>query len=856
MKKITLLLLLVSLSLMSFAKLSPVIPSGSGSATDPYLIGTSAEMVWFLSITGFDTYHRYYELTADIDLAPGIIGTDYTPMMTIFYGYLDGKGHTISNYEIKYTTFKAEVGLIARLGMGSITNLVVKNATVSSLGNYVGSVVGQAMNNVSMTNIYVINSAVSGGSYVGGVMGKSGLSNTLKNYFVYNSTISGTSDYVAGVVGYLSSSLQNVMCAFSTVVGANNSVGGVAGRIDSGRILTNGFNYGGSVSGGGTFVGGVIASSFTPSLNLFSAQVSINATDQAEALLNSKGSLVGIQTLEPSSYYAYDTMDDQIEAIGKHEYAANGPEPTTWGRSTYDLTHDGGNTNLDFNNADIYQSDRLYPCIRSFTFDESNAPIDVLNYARLAASPVILTNGDHSYSAVTNNVILGGSGTLFNVQWESSNPAILVVNGQVGEVKASGTVTLTASIGTYSKSYTLTLDVPLPKWKADIEENSLYAILTNFESVRSNDTIEVEVGSQVKAVLSLLTSHFDATLFDIVAIKKDIDGKDVFVPMTNGVNDTVIFTMPDTTVRITTLVNLTGSDSIPHQLDYLELHEGSSLINKPNDGAITIDNHIMYKRTFTSNTWHSISFPFTVNRVTVLEDGVEYDITPCASATDALGNYYLKYIANGVAHAEYASSWQFETTIQKNKPYIIAFPHTYYDGKEITFYGDAQTINDASNLFITSSDGASQIYDYYANTSFNTQIIQDPYLLNATGALFEKSAGSYVLNPFMSYVHSVLEAEQTASSPSKISFNDLLNPRTISTSENDVLNETNLSIEIQNHVLTLSSDINQQVDLYTIMGQKVISLQIQEDIFSEIRLLSGIYVIRSISNKPQIIVIK
>lgn len=857
MKKITLFLFLVSLSLMGFAKITPVTPSGSGTSGDPYLIGTSAEMVWFLDITGFNSYQKYYELSADIDLAPGVIGSDYTPRMATFYGTFDGKGYTISNYEIAYATATNQVGLIGNLAMGAFSNVVVKNAQVSSLGDFVGGIIGECGNGTTVNNLRIMNSTVSGDDYVGGISGRMRNTNLLESCFVYGCTVTATSTYAAGITPYAPSChFKNIMGAYNTISAAGNYAGGLLGYIGS-KIVTNGFNYGGSVSGG-THVGGVVAYGTGASVNLFSAQVSINAADQAEATANKRGSVVGTQNLNSSSYYVYDISNDQFDAIGSGPSSANPAEPASWAVSVYDLTHDGGGQNFDFGSGPITVSTRLFPLIPTFLYDAFSPSVDVQNYARLAVSPVILDASDTSYDNVTTDVILGGvNNSVFSgLTWTSSDPNILTINGQNGEVKSSGTVTLTASINGYSLAHTLTVNIPAAKWKVDIEENSLYNILTNYESVRSNDTIAVEVGAEVKAVLNLQTSDFNANLFDVIAVKKDVNGHDIFIPMTSGTNDTVIFTMPDTTVRITTLIDITSSDSIPHQLDYLELHNGASLVNTPSDGSITIDNHIMYKRSFSSSTWYSISFPFTVNRVTVLEAGVEYDILPCANSTDVNGNYYLKYIADGVAHADYASSWQFETTIQKNKAYIIAFPHSYYDGKEITFYGNAQTINDASNLFVISSDGASQSYDYHPNTSFNTQIIENPFLLNGEGTFFEKSSGNVVLNPLMCYVHSVEGGAQSSSGPNKISFNDLLNSRELPTVVDSSTEISTFDYSISGHVLTLSSAINQEVSVYTIKGQKVISLEMQEGILSEIKLVSGTYILHPQNNKSQIIIIQ
>ena len=73
-------------------------PEGTGTAADPYKIGTPAQLAWFASVvngtqTGAEkNAAACAKLTADIDMG----AYTYTPMET-FSGTFDGNGHTIRN---------------------------------------------------------------------------------------------------------------------------------------------------------------------------------------------------------------------------------------------------------------------------------------------------------------------------------------------------------------------------------------------------------------------------------------------------------------------------------------------------------------------------------------------------------------------------------------------------------------------------------------------------------------------------------------------------------------------------------------------------------------------------------------
>ena len=134
---------------------------GSGTAADPYIIETPAELQ---SVQ--NNLAAYYVLGADIDLSGGFtpIGSTSTP----FIGHFDGKGYTISNWKTILTGEKQ--GLFC-LGSGAtVTNINLNNFNVE-LGRYSGlfSMVSRS-SDVEVSYIHVSDSIITGETTHNGVI--------------------------------------------------------------------------------------------------------------------------------------------------------------------------------------------------------------------------------------------------------------------------------------------------------------------------------------------------------------------------------------------------------------------------------------------------------------------------------------------------------------------------------------------------------------------------------------------------------------------------------------------------------------------------------------------------------------
>ncbi len=147
-----------------------------GSAENPYLIGSAAELKTLSALTsglnGDDTgigaqsfAGKCFALSDDIesvgDLSP--IGAAGTP----FSGYFSGNDHTIEGLNIN--TGADDTGMFGYLVGATVTNLHIDAAYV--FGNaYIGIVAGRAIDS-TVSNIVITNSTLSAVSNAGGIVG-------------------------------------------------------------------------------------------------------------------------------------------------------------------------------------------------------------------------------------------------------------------------------------------------------------------------------------------------------------------------------------------------------------------------------------------------------------------------------------------------------------------------------------------------------------------------------------------------------------------------------------------------------------------------------------------------------------
>lgn len=184
-------------------------PGGSGTQTDPYQIGSGAELAWLADkVNNASSVAKLYVvLTDDIDLGNQL----WTPIGKEFYefsGVFDGGGHVVEGLKVSNA---ADAGLFGVAKGAAIKNLVVRGS-VTGTGNAAG-ILAKAKNEActieNCGNEAAVTVTKSGGGYAGGILG-----NAVTAIYVercYNSgtvTSTGNNSYsrAGGIVGYMSGS--------------------------------------------------------------------------------------------------------------------------------------------------------------------------------------------------------------------------------------------------------------------------------------------------------------------------------------------------------------------------------------------------------------------------------------------------------------------------------------------------------------------------------------------------------------------------------------------------------------------------------------------------------------------------
>ncbi len=183
--------------------------TGSGTETDPYLITSVDDLIFFRdNVSSGNSYRgEYVQLKNDInlkDIAWEPIGKSSSKS---FEGTFDGNNKTISNLTVKPNANYGEYGygFFGSIASAKIKNLNMLNANIDTLsaGNVVGAITGYAFGNPVFENVHVRKSTINGYGKIGGIIGmndESQNTTTFINCSVENSTINGGYD-AAGIMG-------------------------------------------------------------------------------------------------------------------------------------------------------------------------------------------------------------------------------------------------------------------------------------------------------------------------------------------------------------------------------------------------------------------------------------------------------------------------------------------------------------------------------------------------------------------------------------------------------------------------------------------------------------------------------
>ena len=225
-------------------------PDGSGTQTDPYQIGSGAELAWLANaVNNASGGTKFYVvLTDDIDLG----NQPWTPIGKDFYefsGVFDGKGHVVEGLKVSNA---ADAGLFGVAKGAAIKNLVVRGS-VTGTDNAAGILAkakSEACTIENCGNEAAVTVAKSGGGYAGGILG-----NAVAAIYVercYNSgtvTSTGNTSYsrAGGIVGYMSGSgTAKVNTCYNTgnIISDSYAAGVFAGYGGYSLTVSNCYNTG------------------------------------------------------------------------------------------------------------------------------------------------------------------------------------------------------------------------------------------------------------------------------------------------------------------------------------------------------------------------------------------------------------------------------------------------------------------------------------------------------------------------------------------------------------------------------------------------------------------------------------
>ncbi len=218
-----------------------VLPSGSGTAGDPYQISTLGE----LNAIRFKLT-SYFILTADIDMTEATSsgfywngGSGFEPIGSLsssssFRGHLDGNGHSIKGLFINRPTTEY-VGLFISVNGGSVSDLALIDVDITG-ESYTAALSGSSVGTI--TRNYVSGSVTGTGYYTGGLIGLGSGSTTISNNYSVVS-VNGN-HYVGGLLGRYTSGTFTKNYSAGTVTG-NTTEGGFVGLVQNSPSVSN--NY-------------------------------------------------------------------------------------------------------------------------------------------------------------------------------------------------------------------------------------------------------------------------------------------------------------------------------------------------------------------------------------------------------------------------------------------------------------------------------------------------------------------------------------------------------------------------------------------------------------------------------------
>lgn len=234
-------------------------PDGSGTQTDPYQIGSGAELAWLADkVNNAPSVAKLYvELTDDIDLG----NQPWTPIgkdSHEFSGVFDGKGHVVEGLKVSNV---ADAGLFGVAKGAAIKNLVVRGS-VTGTGNAAG-ILAKAKSEACTIENCGNEAAVYGVDNAAGILARNNYYNSgtaiVGCYNTGGITVTKSGGYAGGIAGSGSGDVAVTDCY--NVGKINGSyAGGIRGQsaVTSASAIKNCYNSGNVVGANETKTGAIV----------------------------------------------------------------------------------------------------------------------------------------------------------------------------------------------------------------------------------------------------------------------------------------------------------------------------------------------------------------------------------------------------------------------------------------------------------------------------------------------------------------------------------------------------------------------------------------------------------------------
>ncbi len=308
------------------AALPTVSPTDPGTESNPYLIGTLAELEGLSRVRTYWASGVHLMLTADIDAADtttwnigdhdsdpntpdeamGFVPIGVYP--DYFKGTFDGGGYVVSNLMINregnWSKYQADIGLFGAISGAVIQRIGLTDASVTGR-SYVGGLVGYATEGSLVMDSYVTGDIVGLGNEVGGLIGRAEGS-TVTGSFAQAFVLGLDGAQIGGLVGWAKDNSLITESYAAGVVNGEVWVGGLVGDLTSSVVSSS---YATSSVAGDTDIGGLVGVAYGTIENSYAMGIVSGNS--------SVGGLVGYNAGTIVSSYVSGTVPDSGSNIGR-----------------------------------------------------------------------------------------------------------------------------------------------------------------------------------------------------------------------------------------------------------------------------------------------------------------------------------------------------------------------------------------------------------------------------------------------------------------------------------------------------------------------------------------------------------